>query len=323
MLRIASLALLAFVTGCSLSGSDEAAPLTPAPWSGGERASEPTSSTSRGTPVAEASAPPPSSIVASPVTPNGPAAPSARCDVTRPFARPELVSSVSATDVDDAYPVLSADELQIWFTRLESNTWSGARTFTASRKSTAEAFGPATALTVVQGAYRLSILGSLTFADIRDESAKGGRRHIRGQSMPSLDPTIEQAEPYLANESAVYFTTFTEGAWQLQRITRDAGSVQTVVLPMAGMHQVWPVVSPDEKQVWFGAERTDGGDTWDVMTATRPSNDVPFGEPTLVHELSGPTMDLPSWISSDGCTMALSSNRANDTLDIYIAHRAP
>ncbi|MFO0735409.1 MAG: hypothetical protein U0270_06000 [Labilithrix sp.] len=324
-----SLALLAFITGCTLTHGESIEPLKPTP----ERetgmnvkdgsdskvtgsAVEGTAKEDDGT-VAEASAPPPNGDLAKPITGNG----EARCDRDKPFARPELVASVSTPEEEDVYPVLSSDELQIWFTRLDSRTWTGARTFTASRRSTAEAFGPASPLTVIAGASRLSILGSLTFADVPDAN---GLRHLHGEKIPSLaiGGRVEQAEPYLPNESAVYFTGNDSGPWRIQRVALDPQGLRQAVLPTTeAVNQVWPVVSADELTIWYAGAPVDLSHSWDVMTATRPSKDVAFGASTTVVELSGPTTDLPSWISADGCTMALSSNRANDSLDLYIAHR--
>jgi len=60
-----------------------------------------------------------------------------------------------------------------------------------------------------------------------------------------------------------------------------------------------------------------------IWRAQRSSTTSPFGAPTLVTELNSELDDEPSWLSSDGCTLYFSSNRAGSSggYDIFVATR--
>ena len=58
----------------------------------------------------------------------------------------------------------------------------------------------------------------------------------------------------------------------------------------------------------------------DVYTATRTSTTEPFGSITEVAELTTSSVDAPSFLSTDGCRLYMSSDRAGMP-QIYMTSR--
>jgi Tol biopolymer transport system component len=85
-----------------------------------------------------------------------------------------------------------------------------------------------------------------------------------------------------------------------------------------GTTQKLPQLADDGRAIWFVQTTTTNGD--DIMVATRPALDAPFGTPTAVTELNSATAEDDPWISNDQRTIVFASSR-NGNFDIFIATR--
>jgi Tol biopolymer transport system component len=98
----------------------------------------------------------------------------------------------------------------------------------------------------------------------------------------------------------------------------------------------YPVVSADERTMYFGTARINQGYSTQIWVAQRASSTSSFRAPTLVTELAaaGTYHDYPSWLSPDGCRLYFTSSRVgshgaprtnshDDTKDLWVAERHP
>jgi len=90
------------------------------------------------------------------------------------------------------------------------------------------------------------------------------------------------------------------------------------------------VISADSLTLYFGSNRPvpnqpDAGimDPWNIWVAHRTSPTGTFGTPSPVAELNTLSLDIPSWMSADGCTIYLTSDRnaPSGTRHIWVATR--
>jgi Tol biopolymer transport system component len=109
-----------------------------------------------------------------------------------------------------------------------------------------------------------------------------------------------------------------------------AGASFAPPAPVENVHQPatisnLPVVSADGLWLYFASSRGGGGaqGELDIWVSHRDSLTSPFAAPVVVTELNTPSSDRPSWISTDGCRMYLTSSRAGGlgNLDVWRAER--
>jgi Tol biopolymer transport system component len=84
-----------------------------------------------------------------------------------------------------------------------------------------------------------------------------------------------------------------------------------------------PRLSADERSILFTSQRPEGRGRTDIWQARRSSAAAPFGVPENVAELNTDADETGAWLSSDGLTIFLSSNRpgGQGRLDIWRATR--
>jgi WD40 repeat protein len=86
-----------------------------------------------------------------------------------------------------------------------------------------------------------------------------------------------------------------------------------------------PVVTPDERTIYFTSERPDpaaaGGQ--DIWMATRASTSGRFSPATNVTEVNSPDSDIPTFITADGCTLYFSSTRGRTNEAAWVATKPP
>jgi|HubBroStandDraft_5_1064220.scaffolds.fasta_scaffold51633_2 Tol biopolymer transport system component len=87
----------------------------------------------------------------------------------------------------------------------------------------------------------------------------------------------------------------------------------------ASSNELAPVVTPDDRTIYFASDRANGNGDFDIWTATRDSG-AGFLAPTSVAELNSDSVDIPTFITGDGCTLYFSSAR-NGALLPYVATR--
>jgi Tol biopolymer transport system component len=194
------------------------------------------------------------------------------------------------TPSDDTHPSLSFDGLSLYFVSARGTTSSDI--YVGVRATSTLPFGPATLVTALSGPFEDSFpyaapTGGMYFASNRDGDMK----------------------PFFAERAGASFA--------------PPAPVENVHVP--GTISNLPVVSADGLWLYFASSRAGAGaqGELDIWVAQRASLTAPFGAPVNVAELNTPSSDRPSWMSTDGCRMYLTSTRAGGLgdLDVWRAER--
>ncbi len=218
-----------------------------------------------------------------------------RTAVDQPFGAPALATDLDVGD-STGFASLTTDGLTAYF----AAQWDGgaARLLSATRATTTDPFGGATAI-------------------------------------PGIAGNLSDNQPYvLGDGSALYFVsarTIDAGfsGIHLFRSGIDAGAVGAPELVLARTNDAGlaivvfsPVVSADELTLYFGSPGPGFG-SHDVWRATRASTSDPFSNPAPVAELDSTSDDMPSYLTPDGCAIYLFSDRPGGAgqWDIYRASK--
>ena len=133
-----------------------------------------------------------------------------------------------------------------------------------------------------------------------------------------LNSAAPELSPYLLTSGkALYFSRVVAGTGvALLRTVSDGGSLGTPASTTAIPVVSNPVVSEDELELFYS-------ENGDIFRATRRLASDPFATPVRSGALSSSGFDAPSWLSPDGCTMYLTSDRAGGagSLDLWVASR--
>ena len=249
---------------------------------------------------------------------------------TGPFGAPMLIMSLNSNMTEATFR-LTADELTGVF-------WS-ARTgnidlYLATRKAldrpftvapitsvndVASEFGPALApdgSVLVFSSNRTGGTGGLDLY----ESAFVGNEFAAPTRITSLATAGVEDQAYLVG-SEMYFMSGRSGIPELYHAARSGPASYGVAVELtelsSGAGENDPVLSPDALRIYWQSKRSNGGD---VYTATRTSTAEPFGSITEVAELTTSSVDAPSFLSTDGCRLYMSSDRAGMP-QIYMTSR--
>jgi hypothetical protein len=221
-----------------------------------------------------------------------------RSAVDQPFGTPVRADDLDS-DAGDAYASLSSTDLTVYFA--SDRNGGVVRLFSATRATSSDPFGAASEITGV------------------------------------APDALSDDEPYVtADDSALYFSsarTLDAGisGFHVFRSPIDAGVVgPPVLIPVrtddAGLALVAfsPVVSADDLTLYFASPALGGG-ALDVWRATRASKSDPFSNPAPVSELNTSDNEAPSYLTADGCTLYLHSNRMGGAgrFHIYRASKPP
>jgi hypothetical protein len=212
-----------------------------------------------------------------------------RQETSQPFGPPEPIANVNST-ADEVGVSLAADGSSLY---LESNRTGTYRIHFARRPSASGLFSSPTPVDVMLGS---------TFAD-------GG---------PYVTPSGD----------GLYFHAFTSLTSDLFRGTRVT-DVQFDVTLLAALNSTfndaYPVVSPDERTIYFSSTRMDGGARGgeDIWMATRASTEDHFAGPSNLATLNTAADERPSWISEDGCRLYFDrgGSAGGPATEIYVAER--
>jgi Tol biopolymer transport system component len=134
-------------------------------------------------------------------------------------------------------------------------------------------------------------------------------------------------EPWINTDGTrLYFAANADGKESLFQAPLAAGAFGPAKLIGFEAQDRAPVLSRDEKRIYFGSSRPHpggiSGATVLVYTATRSGVDEPFGPVDFVTELNEGAMEMtPTWLSVDGCTIVLSGRYPDATTqaDVYVA----
>jgi len=268
------------------------------------------------------------------------------CNLSKPFGAPVAITELNTTK-DDAVARLTHDELTVYFVRASPGSYDTADIFTATRQAKGQPFGSATPLALndnTRGDFEPSPSDDLTlfFSSDRVGTLGAGDLFVATRSdvlhpfggvtsvQGNINTTANEGYVYaLPNSLTLYFRSGVNGTDDLFRATRPNTSATTFTTdPPSAFQSVntatneeAPVVSLDERTLYFASNRTDGGAKGglDIWMATRPDTTSSFGNLTNVAELDTTADELPSWISDDGCRLYMSRITGAGDFDLYIA----
>jgi Tol biopolymer transport system component len=267
------------------------------------------------------------------------------CDVTAPFAPPVVLDSVNTASIESA-PVLTEDELAIYFYSDRPGGMGSSDLYVARRASAAVPFGAATLLASLG-----SPAGESDPTVTRDEkriifaSSRTGPYKLMVAERPTTladfgAPALladvnagngTDSNSFLTASNELWFASSRSGGaggYDLYR-AQPSGAGFLSPAPVAELASAFdeaaPVLSKDGLTLYFASTRDGGGARggFDVWVARRPAPTSPFGVPTNVAELNTAGFDRPGWLSPDGCRLYFGSDRGGPNTDIYVASRVP
>jgi hypothetical protein len=242
---------------------------------------------------------------------------------------------------DDISISFSPDELTVYVA--STNDGGPKDIYSATRQpgGTFPTLTPYALLNTTTDDFGVTVNGSntvLVFSSPRAPAVKTGLFFLKRStsSMPftgspalvtSLDSSEDDSLPSFAN-GELYFSRGMTPLFRIMRATQagpgtfgDAGEVTE--LGKSGTSSLGVVLSGDGLIVYFGSDREGSFDIW---TASRAKDTDPFG---AVRKLDDPglntaALELPSWMSSDGCRLYFISNRMSGVnSDVWLATRTP
>jgi Tol biopolymer transport system component len=236
----------------------------------------------------------------------------AACDSTKPFGKPQVVTELM-TMSGEGGAKLSTDGLTVYFTSTRNGPID---LFFATRASVGAMFGAAMIIPFVSGmaprAYPTLTGDGLTivYVSVGDGALMQSTRATTSVPFPTAQSVFNGSVdgfPHLVPDgSALYFShRMMMGPARLNRSVKS-GTYQPGA-PIAGLDDngQWvdlaPVVTPDERTIYFASNRPGSTGFIDVWVSRRKTKTDPFGMPALVSELSTPSYDIPTWISPDEC----------------------
>lgn len=270
------------------------------------------------------------------------------CNDTPPdalaFAPPILLAGVN-TDANETNAWLSPDELVLWFSSDRPGGAGGNDVYRSTREDPTAAFGPAAPLVGMNTAahelvHSLSAdalvlygasdgIGSMGYYDVMASTREDVLAEF-GVLAPlaNINSGVGDTEPNIsADGTELYFASSRAGPWGIYRAELDVGGsfgapIAVTELDAPGVGNGNPVLSADGLTIYFASNRDDP--EWDVYAATRSTPDEAFGSPVNVADVNSGAIDLPLWLSGDGCRLLLSSTRLGASgFDLWIAEREP
>jgi Tol biopolymer transport system component len=266
-----------------------------------------------------------------------PAAKSCRYeDPFGPFTRIEELSSAQS----EGRATLSADELTIIFERKSSTTTS---LMIATRSAINQPFSaPRVALSTPGMQLMEPSLSADGLSLYYARSYSGGQDIQRARRASVSEPFTAGANLFFPNGTEMkdfypfikgdqlWFTRNTGTNYDIFRADKSGESFDTPfrIAELSTTDDDFGIVlSSDERAAYFTRSVTVVGERfYDTYVATRTSKTERFEEPRTVPELMQPgSVNIPSWLSPDGCRMYIASDRAGSPLkfDLYVTSRAP
>ena len=265
--------------------------------------------------------------------PDGPDAAAVVCVPGAPFGTPVPIGELNTTSLDGTLR-LAPDELSGYFWSRRTGL---SRIYHASRTALDQPF----TVTLVAGLNTTGNDLDPTLAS--DNSILVFRHNLPGDElwtarrvdavtfasplvMTNLNLPSVEAQPYLqeGGPGLVFQSDRNGGNFDLWISTRAGNTFGTPIrmleLDAGASAEGDPVLSSDGLTIYFRSDRPAGLGGFDIYVATRASTAVDFDPPALVPNVSSAADDGPSYISSNGCRLYLSSDRTGNN-DIYVATR--
>lgn len=258
----------------------------------------------------------------------------ATCDLSAPFGTPVVISELADPGLAaDGTLRLAPDELSGYFWSLRTGN---QRIYYAKRTTRGQPFS----FTIVSGLNTVNNDLDPTLSS--DGTLLVFRHNIPGDDLWAATPTSAttfinpapianlntggvDAQPYLQEGgNELLFESKRSGVGDLYRSIRTGTtfSAPTLIAELSTMtaDEGDPVLSADGLTLYFRSDRPASLTGYNIWVATRASTASVFGPATLVPNVSSAGDDGPSFLSTDGCRLYLSSDRGGDN-DIYVATR--
>ena len=258
------------------------------------------------------------------------------CDPTKSFGPPEVVRELTTAGPDILTDV-SPDQLVAYVATSSDAGPTRVHLFYATRMNRSSPFGelapllPAGPYNDFSATVTANGLTAVVSSDRNGQSdlfvftrSSTFATFVGAGTASGVDSPAEEASPrWTADARTIYFDSSRSGSRDIYRASTQGatfGAPEAVTELNTAALEAAPVLSPDERTIYFLSTRpptTDG----DIYVATRGSKSEKFGAITRVEVLSSAGVDVPSWLSPDGCTIYLSSTRNNGDYDVFVARR--
>jgi len=266
-------------------------------------------------------------------------APTVACDLTKPFGAPALVTSLNTGFVEiDVWLTDDSRTAYVASTRTDLGGLGSNDIYVASRSGPTGDFGPMTALANVNSTAsdRRPVLSpnrlTLFFSSNRVAGDGGTGTNIWVVTRPNA--LADFGTPGLlagANSAATDYPDSVSSDGRFLYLDSAAGTSRDIYVrdltttnppaPVAELNSsesdAFAVISSDGRTVYFATSRPLPGAAGDaaartdfnVWVASRAAATGTFSNLAPVPELNTTSEDAPSWLSPDGCTIYLSSDR--------------
>jgi hypothetical protein len=272
------------------------------------------------------------------------------CDLAKPFGAPTFTPGLIPLAPQQPQQVrLSADGLSVYFAAQGPSSAGFDDLYAGTRATLQDAFGAFFRLSTLDtrnfdwwpsvSGDGLAIVYEITLPDVGGAQhiyygtrAEGGSDFSYGGTLDSVNSLAGDNSPFLMENGRVLYLSSTRASpsdWDLYR----ADAVGTVFGPTyfgtpvavselnTSDFEGSPAVTPDDRVIYFGSNRPDGG-LEHIWTAQRTDPSKPFSAPTSVDELRSFGIEqIPSFITSDGCTLYLTIRGADQQLMAYVAQK--
>ena len=272
------------------------------------------------------------------------------CELGMPFGAPQLVAGtgVNTTTANEGTPRLSPNELTLyfWSDRTADGGTGYSHIYVATRAAKTAPFDPPMLLASVDSAGNddspTVTADGMTLVLASDRASPGGNDMLytgtlgangqfgTPQLLANVNSTFDETTPYLRPDGQILYFASDRGGTGGYDIYRAALQAGAFTAPQdeseldSTNSDFSPTVSPDDTVIYWGSDRPGalgGAADYDIYVAQRPNVLVGFGPATnLGAPLNSTAVDLPGWISPDGCTLYMESARAG-TRDLYVAQR--
>lgn len=277
----------------------------------------------------DADAPNPKDSGGTPIDPDGggPIVPGGRCDPTKPFDAPKLVTELDPEASTTKSAVLTPDELEVFYLRYSTGQ-SGVWELRHARRGTKDGAWGTVATDALapgaQGFLALTAAGKKLYYWTVDQNYRSGRASTTG-TFTTGTTYNSPAAPWtfiVESDDTAYFARYVEGGGErlIHRAAFDSygfNTSETVPnIHVPGAADSRPVLNASETVMYFASNRPGGRGLDDVWVARRASKQEEFGPGTHVRELSTADPDYVTWVSDDDCIVML--DRASH---VYMAKR--
>jgi hypothetical protein len=261
----------------------------------------------------------------------------AACDLSTPFGGRSPVGGAN-TAHNEWSGRLSPDQLILLLgSDMTGGTVTQVDLYVATRAKAQDAFGTPVALASLNTTYQDS--GASMTADgltIYFHSSRPGSvgaddlytstRTSTAAAFPAASPVLnvntagDEQYPYIMPDG---LTLYFQRDADLYVATRGTDGQFATPIALSALNtsadEGTPVVTPDQLTIFFS--RSSSATGFDIYVAHRLSTSDGFGTPVAVTELNTDELDIPQWVSPDGCTLYFISRQSGAVrvMDLLVA----